>query len=56
MNSDLFPDMVAIVDSLGDAYLAVGDNENAIQTFKKSLAIDPTDTSAVESLRTLTPR
>jgi len=56
MNADLFPDMVAIVDSLGDAYLAVGDNENAIQTFKKSLAIDPTDTSAVESLRTLTPR
>jgi hypothetical protein len=36
--------------------VAVGENENAIQTFKKSLAIDPADTSATESLRTLTPR
>ena len=56
MNAELFPNMAAIADSLGDAYLAVGDNEKAIQTFKKSLAIDPADTSAAESLRTLTPR
>jgi polyisoprenoid-binding protein YceI len=55
LNAELFPNMAAIVDSLGDAYLAVGDNKNAIQTFKKSLAIDPADTSAAESLRTLTP-
>jgi polyisoprenoid-binding protein YceI len=54
MNAELFPNMAGIVDSLGDAYVAVGDNENAIQTFKKSLAIDPADTSAAESLRTLT--
>ena len=53
LNSESFPNMTAIADSLGDAYLAVGDNENAIQTFKKSLAIDPADTSAAESLRTL---
>ena len=56
MNAELFPNMAVIVDSLGDAYVAVGDNENAIQTFKRSLAIDPADTSATESLRTLTPR
>ena len=56
MNTELFPNMATIVDSLGDAYVAVGENENAIQTFKKSLAIDPADTSATESLRTLTPR
>jgi polyisoprenoid-binding protein YceI len=55
MNAELFPNMAEIGDSLGDAYLAVGDNENAIQTFKKSLAIDPADTSAAESLRTLSP-
>ena len=54
MNAELFPNMAGIADSLGDAYVAVGDNEHAIQTFKKSLAIDPTDTSAAESLRTLT--
>ena len=56
MNAELFPNLAAIADSLGDAYLAVGDNENAIQTFKKSLAIDPADSSAAESLRTLTPK
>jgi tetratricopeptide (TPR) repeat protein len=54
LNAELFPDMAGISDSLGDAYIAVGDSEHAIQTFKKSLAIDPTDTSAAESLRTLT--
>lgn len=56
MNAELFPDMASIADTLGDAYTAVGDNQNAIQTFKKSLAIDPSDTSATESLRTLSPR
>ena len=55
MNAELFPNMAEIGDSLGDAYLAVGDHENAIQTFKKSLVIDPADTSAAESLRTLSP-
>jgi len=40
---------------LGDAYLAVGDNENATESFKKSLALDPGDTSAIESLRRLQP-
>ena len=55
VNAQQFPNMPAILDSLGDAYVTVGDNENAIQTFKKSLAIDPGDTSAAESLRTLTP-
>lgn len=55
LNAELFPSMASIADSLGDAYLAVGDNQNAIHTFKRSLAIDPTDTSATESLRTLTP-
>lgn len=55
LNAEQFPNMAAILDSLGDAYIAVGDSQNAIQTFKKSLAIDPGDTSATESVRTLTP-
>jgi polyisoprenoid-binding protein YceI len=56
MNAELFPnEAAAIFDSLGDAYLAVGDNESAGQSFKKSLALDPSDTSAIESLRRLQP-
>ena len=54
INAESFPNMAGIADSLGDAYLAVGDNENAIRTFKRSVEIDPADTSAAESLRTLT--
>jgi predicted negative regulator of RcsB-dependent stress response len=55
MNAELFPNMAASSDSLGDAYVAAGDNEHAIQTFKKALATDPKDSNAAESLRMLTP-
>jgi polyisoprenoid-binding protein YceI len=56
MNAGLFPtEAAAVFDSLGDAYLAIGENENAAQTFKKSLVLDPADTSAIESLRRLPP-
>jgi len=54
MNVELFPnEAAALFDSLGDAYLAVGDKENATESFKKSLALDPGDTGAIESLRRL---
>ena len=56
MNAELFPnEAAAIFDSLGDAYLAVGDKESATESFKKSLALDPGDTGAIESLRRLQP-
>lgn len=55
LNAELFPNEAAILDSLGDAYLAVEDRENASQSFKKSLAINPADTNAIESLRGLSP-
>ena len=56
MNADLFPnEPAAIFDRLGDAYLAVGDKESATESFKKSLALDPGDTGAIESLRRLQP-
>jgi polyisoprenoid-binding protein YceI len=56
LNAEMFPkEAAAIFDSLGDAYLGAGDNENAIESFKKSLALDPGDTSAIESLRRLQP-
>jgi polyisoprenoid-binding protein YceI len=56
LNAEMFPTEAAVFDSVGDAFTAVGDTESAAQSFKRSLAIDPTDTSAIESLRRLPSR
>jgi polyisoprenoid-binding protein YceI len=53
LNVESYPDKASVYDSLGDAYLANGDKEQAIKNFKKSLEIDSANTSAIESLRSL---
>lgn len=40
-------------DSLGEAYAAAGDREQAIANYQRSLELDPKNTNAVEWLRTL---
>jgi len=52
----MFPkEAAAIFDSLGDAYLVFVNDKEATESFKKSQALDPGDTSAIESLRRLQP-
>ena len=41
INVKLFPDFANPYDSLGDAYLQIGDTENAIKNFKIALEKDP---------------
>jgi len=53
LNADSYPDKASAYDSLGDAYLANGDKEQAAKSFKKSLELDSANTSAIESLRSL---
>lgn len=53
INSETYPDKSFVYDSLADGYLANGDKEQAIKNFKKSLEMDGTNTSAIESLRSL---
>jgi len=53
LNVESYPDKASVYDSLGDAYLANGDKEQAAKNFKKSLELDGADTSAIESLRSL---
>jgi polyisoprenoid-binding protein YceI len=53
LNADSYPDKASAYDSLGDAYLANGDKEQAAKNFKKSLELDSANTSAIESLRSL---
>ncbi len=54
LNAELFPQEFAIQDSLGDGYLANGDEKMAAESFKKSLELNPRNTSAIESLRHMT--
>jgi polyisoprenoid-binding protein YceI len=53
LNVESYPDKATVYDSLGDAYLANGDKEQATKNFKKSLELDGANTSAIESLRSL---
>lgn len=53
LNAEAYPDKSMVYDCLGDAYLANGKKAEAAQSFKKSLEIDVSDTSAIESLRGL---
>ena len=53
LNVDSYPDKAFAYDSLGDAYLANGDKQQAAKNFKKSLELDSANTSAIESLRSL---
>jgi tetratricopeptide (TPR) repeat protein len=53
LNADSYPDKASVYDSLGEAYLANGDKEQAAKNFKKSLELDNANTSAIESLRSL---
>ena len=53
LNVESYPDKATVYDSLGDAYLANGDKEQATKNFKKSLELDGSNASAIESLRSL---
>jgi len=53
LNVESYPDKALVYNSLGDAYLANGDKEQATKSFKKSLELDGANTSAIESLRSL---
>jgi len=53
LNVESYPDKALVYNSLGDAYLANGDKEQATKNFKKSLELDGANTSAIERLRSL---
>ncbi len=41
LNTELFPDVANVWDSLGEAWLKKGDREKALKYYQKALAIDP---------------
>jgi Flp pilus assembly protein TadD len=53
LNVELYPKSANVYDSLGEAYLKLGDNENASTNYRKSLELNPENNNAKEALRRL---
>jgi dienelactone hydrolase len=53
LNVEMFPQAFNTYDSLGEAYLAAGQREQAIKNYQKSLELNPQNTNAVEALKRL---
>jgi glyoxylase-like metal-dependent hydrolase (beta-lactamase superfamily II) len=56
LNVELFPETANPYDSLGEAYMARGDTELAIEAYSKALAINPDMPSAIQALEKLNSR
>jgi CubicO group peptidase (beta-lactamase class C family) len=53
LNVELHPESYNVFDSLGEAYMDNGDNEMAIQNYKKSLDLNPKNSNAAAMLKKL---
>lgn len=56
LNAEIHPDSANVHDSLGQAYVALGDEDRARASYARALALDPISTSAIEMLRWLEGR
>ena len=56
LNTDVYPRSFNVYDSLGEAYMADGQRDNAIANYKKSLLLYPENVNAVNQLRILEKR
>ncbi len=55
LNIQAYPESANPCDSLGEAYVACGNKELAIQYYEKALAINPETPSAIDALKKLRP-
>jgi tetratricopeptide (TPR) repeat protein len=53
LNTELFPDSANAFDNLGEAYLTLGDKDNAILSYQKSLQLNPKNKNAETILKQL---
>ena len=53
LNVTAFPQSFNVYDSLGEAYAANGEREQAIRNYRKSLELNPQNTNAIEALKKL---
>jgi len=53
INIEEFPESFNVYDSMAEAYMTNGDNELAIEYYKKSLEINPQNTNGINMLKRL---
>ncbi len=53
VNAEAYPNSFNVYDSLGEAYMAKGDKENAIINYKKSLELNPDNENSKDMLQQL---
>jgi tetratricopeptide (TPR) repeat protein len=53
LNGQLYPKSANVYDSLREAYLKIGDNDNATKNYRKSLELNPENTNASDVLKRL---
>jgi predicted Zn-dependent protease len=53
VNAETYPESADVWDDLADVYAASGQRDKAVEASKKSLAIEPNGTEALELLRRL---
>ena len=51
LNIESFPDSWNVYDSLGEAYLAIGNKEKAIENYKKSIVLNPENENGKKILK-----
>lgn len=51
LNTKMYPASFNVYDSLGEAYMKAGKKDEAIKNYKKSLALNPSNTNAVNILK-----
>ncbi len=53
LNAKLYPDSWEVYDSLGEVYLKTGKKKQAIETFKRSLVLNPENNNVITKLKML---
>jgi tetratricopeptide (TPR) repeat protein len=53
LNAEAYPRSANVHDSLGDAYEAAGQKDEAIKSFERALAIDPAFPSSLAAVQRL---
>jgi CubicO group peptidase (beta-lactamase class C family) len=56
LNTKLFPQSANTYDSLAEMLEITGDNDNAVQNYKKALTLNPNNQNAAERIRILTAK
>jgi predicted Zn-dependent protease len=56
LNARMYPGSANVYDSLGDGYVAAGDQARAVAAYKRSLALDPSNRHAAEAIRQIESR